>query len=131
MRILVIEDDPELRSLIARQLSAMGDSVVTAESEGSGVTAAVATGFDVLVIGRRLPDFDGLSLLRSLRAEKCTTPALILSAMATVEDRIEGFDAGADAYLPKPFGFAELSARLNALYRRRNPLQPETRRLIV
>jgi two-component system, OmpR family, response regulator len=130
MRILIVEDDPETRDYIARGLSEAGHVVVTATDGRDGLFHATDGSFDVLVVDRMLPALDGLSLVRMLRAGGCTTPALILTAMGSIEDRVEGLESGADDYLVKPFAFSELAARLQVLARRPTA-SAEPNRLVV
>jgi len=119
MRILVVEDEPRMAELIRRVLVAEHHGVDLAPD---GVTAlAFASGaeaYDVLVVDRMLPDLEGLELLRLLRSRGVATPALMLTALGGLDERVAGLDAGADDYLPKPFAFSELLARVRALGRR-------------
>ena len=118
MRILVVEDESKMADLIRRVLVAERHVVDVA---GDGVTAialADSAEYDVIVLDRMLPDIDGLSILRLLRTKGVRTPVLLLTALGSVEERIAGLDAGADDYLPKPFSFGELVARVRALGRR-------------
>jgi two-component system, OmpR family, response regulator len=131
MRILIVEDDQETRDFIARGLSEAGHSVVIAIDGRDGLFLATEGSFDVLVIDRMLPVIDGLSAIRMLRAGGCTIPILILTAMGSIEDRVEGLESGADDYLVKPFAFSELSARLLALGRRLPASIAEPNRLAV
>lgn len=118
MRILVIEDDRTTGDYIANGLREEGHLVELCRNGRDGLVIAQTNDFDVLVIDRMLPDLDGLALIRTLRAAKNLTPALFLTAVGGVDDRIEGLNAGGDDYLVKPFAFGELSARLSALGRR-------------
>ena len=121
MRILLVEDEPKMAELIRRVLVAerhVVDRVGDAVGALSLATAAESVPYDVLVLDRMLPDLDGLDLLRMLRTRGIRTPALMLTALGGVEDRVAGLDAGADDYLAKPFAFAELLARIRALGRR-------------
>ncbi|WP_323715933.1 response regulator transcription factor [Paracoccus aminovorans] len=118
MRILVIEDDATTGDYIAQGLQQEGHTVEWSRNGRDGLIVAQTHDFDVLVVDRMLPGLDGLSLVRTLRAAKNLTPALFLTALGGVDDRIEGLNAGGDDYLVKPFAFGELSARLNALARR-------------
>jgi len=116
-RILVVEDEAHLAGLIAQVL---GEEGYAAETAGDGRTAlkqALAEEFDLLIVDWMLPDLDGLSLVRRLRVAEVGVPVLMLTARDQVEDRVEGLDAGADDYLPKPFAFPELLARVRALVR--------------
>ena len=117
MRVLVIEDEARLAELIRRVLAAERHVVDVAPDGVAGVALA-ERGHDVIVLDRGLPDIDGLSVLRLLRSKGISTPVLILTALGAVEERVAGLEAGADDYLPKPFAFAELIARLKALARR-------------
>lgn len=118
-RVLVIEDETRLARLIAQVLGEEGHVVEAAANGRDGLTAALSKDFDVLVVDWLLPDLDGVQVIRRLRAAEMDVPILMLTARDQVEDRVEGLDAGADDYLPKPFSFAELLARLRALVRRR------------
>lgn len=122
MKILVVEDDNETAEYIDRGLSEAGHLVDRAADGREGLILASGGGYDALVVDRMLPNLDGLGLVRALRAAGVKTPALFLTARAGVGDRVEGLEAGGDDYLVKPFAFAELAARLNALARR-PPLQ--------
>lgn len=118
MRILLIEDDTSVSAYVARGLSEQGH-VCDVLAEGTdGLFQATRETYDVLVIDRMLPGLDGLSLVRALRAAGRKTPVLFLTALGGIDDRVDGLDAGADDYLTKPFAFAELMARVNALSRR-------------
>ena len=118
MRILVVEDEAKMAALIRRVLVAERHVVDVAPDGLTAVALADGPAFDVIVLDRMLPDLDGLSVLRLLRAKGVKTPVLLLTALGSVEERIAGLDAGADDYLPKPFSFAELVARIRALGRR-------------
>jgi two-component system OmpR family response regulator len=121
MRILLVEDEPKMAELIRRVLVAERNVVDRAGDAVGALGLAAAAGavpYDVLVLDRMLPDLDGLELLRLLRARGIRTPALMLTALGNVDDRVAGLDAGADDYLAKPFAFAELVARVRALGRR-------------
>jgi heavy metal response regulator len=118
MRILVIEDERRVRGFLERGLSEAGFAVDVAADGRTGLDLALVHPYDAIVLDLMLPEKDGLSLLRELRAAGRATPVLVLSARDDVEDRVRGLDAGADDYLPKPFAFAELLARLRALLRR-------------
>ena len=118
MRILVIEDDRDVASFIRNGLSQAGCNVDHADNGKDGLFLATTEAYDALVVDRMLPGVDGLTLIRTLRASKNTTPVLILSALGEVDDRVKGLKAGGDDYLVKPFAFSELLARLEALERR-------------
>ena len=118
MRILLLEDDREARDYLLKGLSELGHKV---SLEGNGKAALrliLSDDFDVLILDRMVPQIDGLTVLRLAREAGCNSPAIILSAMAGIEDRVSGLEGGADDYLVKPFAFAELAARLVALARR-------------
>lgn len=121
MRVLVIEDDRELASYLAKGLKEAGHTSDHAADGKDGLLLAASEPYDAIVVDRMLPGIDGLSIIRTLRASDNRTPALVLSALGEVDDRVEGLQAGADDYLVKPFAFSELAARLNALTRRANP----------
>ena len=118
MRILVIEDDDATAEYVAAGLSEEGHAVTRAADGREGMLTALDGDFDAMVIDRMLPGRDGLSILAAVRAAGVDTPVLILSALGQVDDRVKGLRGGADDYLVKPFAFAELSARLDALLRR-------------
>jgi two-component system OmpR family response regulator len=118
MRILVIEDDSKIASFIVNGLKQNGFGVDPAADGEQGLDLACTVTYDCIVLDLMLPKLDGLSLLRQLRREKIHTPVLILSAKATVDDRVKGLQAGGDDYLTKPFAFSELLARVQALIRR-------------
>jgi len=118
MRVLVVEDEKKTASFIRRALQAEGFAVDTCANGNDALAAAGSTPFDVLVLDIMLPGRDGLSVLRQLRDRKVAVPVLLLSARGEVNERVEGLNAGADDYLPKPFELAELVARVRALTRR-------------
>ena len=118
MRVLVVEDEKKTASFIRKALQAEGFAVDVCHNGDDGLAAARATPFDAIVLDIMLPGRDGLSLLRQLRERQNATPVLLLSARGEVNERVEGLNAGADDYLPKPFVIAELVARVRALGRR-------------
>jgi DNA-binding response OmpR family regulator len=118
MRIMVVEDEPKMAGLIRRVLLAERHVVDVAPDGLSAIALTEGAAYDVIVLDRMLPDIDGLSVLRILRSKGVATPVLLLTARGSVEERIDGLDAGADDYLPKPFAFGELVARIRALGRR-------------
>jgi DNA-binding response OmpR family regulator len=126
MRVLVIEDEAKMAALIRRVLTAERHVVDVAPDGVTGAALAERGPYDVIVLDRMLPDVDGVTLLRLLRTKRVATPVLMLTALGAVEDRVDGLDAGADDYLPKPFAFAELIARIRALGRR-SAVVPEKR----
>ncbi|HUY90116.1 MAG TPA: response regulator transcription factor [Pirellulales bacterium] len=118
MRVLVVEDNQELNRLLAQGLREQGFAVDAVADGLAGRQYASCGVYDVLVVDRMLPGLDGLEIVRELRARGIRTPAIFLTALSAVRDRIEGLDAGADDYLVKPFAFAELLARIRVLLRR-------------
>ncbi|HUQ57655.1 response regulator transcription factor [Lentzea sp.] len=117
-RLLLVEDDRELVDLLAAALRGEGYVVDVASDGQRGLHLALTQPYDVLVIDRGLPVIDGLGLVSRLRSRSLRTQVLVLTAMSSVHDRIDGLDAGADDYLTKPFDLGELTARLRALCRR-------------
>jgi two-component system OmpR family response regulator len=120
MRILVVEDDREAAAYLVKGLTESGHRVALAEEGRDGLERATLETFDAMIIDRMLPGIDGLSIVAALRAARNQTPVLVLSALGDVDDRVKGLRAGCDDYLSKPFAFAELLARLEALTRRGN-----------
>lgn len=118
MRLLLIEDDAAVSAYIARGLTEAGHVCDVLADGRDGLFQATRENYDVLVVDRMLPGLDGLSVVRALRAAGVRTPVLFLTALGGIDDRVEGLDAGGDDYLTKPFAFAELMARVNALARR-------------
>ena len=118
MRILVIEDDSKIAGFVVNGLKQNGFAVDHAADGEQGLAMAGSITYDTIVLDVMLPKLDGLSVLRELRREKIRTPVLILSAKASVDDRVTGLQAGGDDYLTKPFAFSELLARVQALIRR-------------
>jgi DNA-binding response OmpR family regulator len=116
-RILIVEDEARLARLIARVLGEEGYATETVGDGRSALTRALADPFDLLIVDWMLPDLDGVQIIRRLRAAEMNVPVLMLTARTQIEDRVEGLDAGADDYLPKPFAFPELLARVRALLR--------------
>lgn len=117
-RILIVEDEAHLAALISRVLGEEGYAASTAGDGRSALKVALAEDFELLIVDWMLPDLDGITLVRRLRAAEVGVPILMLTARGQIEDRVEGLDAGADDYLPKPFAFSELLARVRALTRR-------------
>jgi len=119
MKILLIEDNARLTDFVRERLAAEGHSLESADNGPDGLALAVRGPHDVIIVDRMLPgDLDGLAVIQKLRGQGSTTPILILSALAEVDERIRGLKAGADDYLPKPFAFGELMARIEVLVRR-------------
>lgn len=126
MRILVIEDDDKTAGYVLKGLAECGHTADRAADGPEGLQLATAGRYDALIVDRMLPGLDGLSIVRALRAAECSTPVLILSALAHVDDRVSGLRAGGDDYLTKPFAFSELHARLEALLRRPGTIVQQT-----
>lgn len=126
MRILVIEDDKEAAAYLVRGLREAGHTPEHAADGAAGAIAVEAGGFDVVVVDRMLPHRDGLSIVEEMRGRGDRTPALILSALGQVDDRVTGLRAGGDDYLTKPYAFTELLARVEALGRRSRPAEVDT-----
>ncbi|HEY8382719.1 MAG TPA: response regulator transcription factor [Microvirga sp.] len=120
MRLLIIEDDREAASYLVKAFREAGHVADHAADGLDGYALAESGDYDVLIVDRMLPKLDGLSLIRSLREQKVETPVLILSALGQVDDRVKGLRAGGDDYLPKPYAFSELLARIEVLARRRS-----------
>ncbi|WP_234053136.1 MULTISPECIES: response regulator transcription factor [unclassified Xanthobacter] len=122
-KVLLIEDDRETAEEVVADLRGRGHEVQWADTGPTGLDLARDRSWDILVTDRLLPGRDGLSVLQDLRSEGVRTPALVLSALSSVDERIRGLRAGGDDYLVKPFAFAELAARIEALLRR--PAEPK------
>jgi two-component system OmpR family response regulator len=125
-RVLVIEDDPETGEQLVGSLAASGYQVDLAVSGNEGLSRGLSSAYAVVTIDRMLPGIDGIEIIRRLREDGITTPVLIISALGEVDDRVRGLRAGGDDYLVKPFAFAELLARLEALARRSATVLKET-----
>jgi two-component system OmpR family response regulator len=126
MKILVIEDDREAADYLQKALSEAGHTAHLASDGETGFAIADSNEYDVLVVDRMLPRRDGLSVIAELRSRGNTTPALILSALGEVDDRVTGLRAGGDDYLTKPYAFSELLARVEVLNRRAGSKEVET-----
>ena len=118
MRILVVEDDAETAGYLTGGLEEEGHAVSWSRAGRDGLFMAMTENFDLLIIDRMLPELDGLTLVKTLRAAKVEAPVLFLTTMAGIDDRVTGLNAGGDDYLVKPFAFSELVARVKALSRR-------------
>ena len=118
VRILVVEDDEKIASFVVKGLKQSGYAVDHSADGERGLALALTVAYDAAVVDLMLPKLDGLSLIQQLRAGNIRTPVLILSARASVDDRVRGLQAGGDDYLTKPFAFSELLARVQALIRR-------------
>lgn len=130
MHILLIEDDAVTAAHIAEGLRLQSHTVEHSYDGWDGLFRSTLQQFDVVIVDRMLPGLDGLSAIRKMRAAGMNAPLLILTAMGAIEDRVAGFESGADDYLVKPFSMAELNARLGALARR-PPLKEEMAELVV
>jgi two-component system, OmpR family, copper resistance phosphate regulon response regulator CusR len=119
MKILLVEDDRKLSRALSTMLEEDGHSVERAHDGERGLELGMENPYDVIILDVMLPLMDGVQVCRTLRANQVETPVLMLTARTTVTDRVHGLDAGADDYLPKPFAFRELMARLRALTRRK------------
>jgi two-component system, OmpR family, response regulator len=126
MRLLLIEDDGETAGYIVKGMRESGHTVDHAPDGREGLFLADGKGYDAIIVDRMLPYIDGLSLIQALRAKGDTTPALFLSALGQVDDRVRGLKAGGDDYMTKPFAFSELLARVEALARRGKGTTVET-----
>lgn len=132
-KILIVEDDASTAAYLTKGLAEAGHAVETCADGRDGLFLASSGAFDLVIADRMLPGLDGLAMVSALRAAGVATPVLILSALGAVDDRVDGLKAGADDYLCKPFSFAELSARIEALVRRsdRAATEPQRTRLAV
>ncbi|GMM59633.1 winged helix-turn-helix domain-containing protein [Novosphingobium pituita] len=118
MKLLLLEDDPETADFVAQMLRSHGHVVDLATTGPDAIFLATSVAYAVLILDRMVPGVDGLGVLRTLRGAGIQTPALFLSALGEISDRVEGLDAGSDDYLVKPFAASELLARVQALARR-------------
>lgn len=131
MRILLIEDDLNVADFICKGLTE-NNHVVDHQSDGKeGLFFATTEDYDVMIIDRMLPGIEGLTIIRTIRASSIKTPVIILSAMADVEQRVEGLQSGADDYLVKPFAFSELLARIEILGKRNNSSESQETQLQI
>jgi len=127
MKLLLIEDDLQAAEYLIKSLREIGYSVDHSPDGRDGLEKATQRHYDVIIADRQLPHIDGLTIITSLRERNDRTPVLILSALGTVDDRVHGLKAGGDDYLTKPFAFAELLARIEALSRRGSALAESSR----
>src|SRR5580658_4128853 len=118
MKILLVEDDLQIVEHVSRALTAAGHEVESVHDGLQGLSRALKGEYAALILDRMLPELDGLSLVKQLRADGNDTPVLFLTTMSGIDDRVEGLEGGADDYLVKPFAFAELLARVHAMTRR-------------
>jgi two-component system, OmpR family, response regulator len=126
MKILVVEDDADAASYLVKAFTEAGHVADHAKDGLTGYGMAEEGGYDCLIVDRMLPKMDGLSMIGGLREQGLQTPVLILSALGQVDDRVKGLRAGGDDYLPKPYAFSELLARVEVLARRKAPQAAET-----
>ncbi len=131
MRLLLLEDDKETRDHVARLLRAAGHVVDDCATGPDAIFLATTESHEVVILDRMVPGVDGLRVLKALRAAGVRTPALFLTAMGDVDDRVEGLQTGADDYLVKPFAGAELLARVMALARRPPPTEHVTKLVVA
>jgi heavy metal response regulator len=124
MRLLVVEDEKKVASFITQGLEEEGYVVEVASDGAQGLQQALARVYDLIILDIMLPHMDGIEVLQALRQAQVTTPVLLLTVRATIEDKVLGLDAGADDYLTKPFAFEEFVARVRALLRRRTEVTP-------
>jgi two-component system OmpR family response regulator len=129
MRLLLIEDDLKIADFVIKGLKAAGFAVDHATDGRKGLDLGLGEPYDVIIVDLMLPGLDGLSVIDRLRKAKIRTPVIILSAKDSVEDRVKGLETGSDDYLPKPFAFVELLARVQALMRRTGAGTVESNRL--
>jgi two-component system OmpR family response regulator len=130
VHVLLIEDDTEAARFLVKGLRESGYTVEHAADGRAGLTQTTSGQFDLVITDRMLPHVDGLTVIEAMRAKGIATPVLVLSALGGVDDRVRGLKAGGDDYLTKPFAFAELLARIEALLRR-HPSAPHSTRLKV
>ena len=130
MRILVVEDDKKIASFVVNGLKQSGFAVDHCAEGENGLIMAQSIAYDAAVVDIMLPKLDGLSLIQQLRAKGTRIPVLILSARASVDDRVKGLQAGGDDYLAKPFAFSELLARVQSLIRRSSQVTEPTRLVV-
>lgn len=131
MKILVVEDEPKLASFVKKGLEEQACEVDVAVDGQAGHNMALSNAYDVIVMDVNLPKMNGFDVVQVLRQQQIKTPVLMLTAMGSVEDKLTGFEAGADDYLVKPFEFRELMARLRALNKRGNDVSVQTNVLKV
>jgi len=126
VKILLIEDDQDTQRFVANGLREHGHVVDQATDGSEGLALASQAGYDIMIVDRMLPKVDGMAIVKLVRASGVKSPVLMLTTLGGVNDRVEGLEAGADDYLVKPFAFAELLARVNALSRRPPMASEET-----
>jgi two-component system, OmpR family, response regulator len=126
MKILLIEDDADTAEYVAKGLRETGCIVDRADNGRDGLLLAAGEPYDAIIVDRMLPGLDGLAIVKTIRGAGVKTPVLFLTTLGGIDDRVEGLEAGGDDYLVKPFAFAELNARINALVRRPPLSETET-----
>ena len=126
MKVLLVEDDREISSFVHRGLKEAGFTVDSAADGRQGLQLALENLYDAMIVDIMLPEIDGLTLIQTIRQNNMSAPVLILSAKRSVDDKVRGFQTGGDDYLTKPFSFAELLARVQALIRRSSTLGPSS-----
>ncbi len=126
MRLLIVEDDRDAADYLVKAFREVGHIADAAKDGEDGLAMALDGAYDVLIVDRMLPKLDGLAMIGTLRGKNIETPALILSALGQVDDRVKGLRAGGDDYLPKPYSVSELLARVEVLARRRGGRSEET-----
>ena len=126
MRILLVEDDSNLNKLLSEQLFSYNYMVDSCLNGADALFHISQTLYDIIILDRRLPDMEGIDILREIRATKLNTPVIFLTALSELNDKIEGFNAGADDYIIKPFHVEELIVRIKAVLRRPDTLQPDS-----
>ena len=127
MRILLVEDDLKIASFVLKGLKTAGFAVDHAADGEHGLHMALTEPYDTAIVDIMLPKLDGLALIENMRRERVNTPVIILSAKGSIDDRVKGLQTGSDDYLPKPFAFSELLARVQALIRRTGGISEPTR----
>jgi len=130
MRILIVEDDRRIANVLKKGLSEEGFAIDLAYDGLEGQFLGESEDYDLIILDLMLPKLDGISVCKALRKKQIKTPILILTAKTSIEDRVEGLNAGADDYLLKPFSFRELTARINALFRRSQETLPPTLKVL-
>ena len=126
MRILLVEDDSNLNSLLSKQLLSYSYSIDSCLNGADALFHISQALYDVIILDRRLPDMEGIDILRKVRASNINTPVIFLTALSELNDKIEGFNAGADDYIIKPFHVEELIVRIKAVLRRPDTLRPDS-----
>ena len=126
MRILLVEDDSNLNNLLSKQLLSHNYMIDSCLNGADALFHISQTIYDIIILDRRLPDMEGIDILRKVRASNINTPVIFLTALSELNDKIDGFNAGADDYIVKPFHVEELIVRIKAVLRRPDTLQPDS-----